>query len=162
MSSIVGLLGNFKGNDIVKMLKVSKFRGFDASGIFLDDIKLNIDLDKFNNDSNYSIGLGHNLLSIHDSEDKMSKTQPIAKDNLILVFDGVLYNFKTIKNFLNKVGIEDEINSDGEALLYLIDFYNKSNLVKAIKSAVHLIDGDYSFAIWDGKNLAIKIGRAHV
>ncbi|KZX09935.1 asparagine synthetase B [Methanobrevibacter oralis] len=155
MSSIVGLLGNFKGNDIVKMLKVSKFRGFDASGIFLDDIKLNIDLDKFNNDSNYSIGLGHNLLSIHDSEDKMSKTQPIAKDNLVLVFDGVLYNFKTIKNFLNKVGIEDEINSDGEALLYLIDFYNKSNLVKAIKSAVHLIDGDYSFAIWDGKNLAI-------
>ena len=43
MSSIVGLLGNFKGNDIVKMLKVSKFRGIDASGIFLDDIKLNID-----------------------------------------------------------------------------------------------------------------------
>ncbi|MBR1611741.1 MAG: asparagine synthetase B, partial [Methanobrevibacter sp.] len=42
MSSIVGLQGKFKGNEIIKMLKTSKHYGPDASGVYLDDIKLNI------------------------------------------------------------------------------------------------------------------------
>ena len=34
MCSIVGLQGNFKCNDIIKMLKASKNRGPDSSGVF--------------------------------------------------------------------------------------------------------------------------------
>ena len=45
MCSIVGLQGNVKVEDIVKMLKVSKNRGPDSSGIFLDEIYTDIDLD---------------------------------------------------------------------------------------------------------------------
>ena len=44
MCSIVGLQGKFKGNDIVDMLKTSKNRGPDASGVYLDEIRLNIDM----------------------------------------------------------------------------------------------------------------------
>ena len=47
MCSIVGLEGNFKANDIIKMLKVSKSRGPDSSGIYLDEIHTNINLDEF-------------------------------------------------------------------------------------------------------------------
>lgn len=36
MCSIVGLQGNFKADDLIAMLKTSKNRGKDASGIFLD------------------------------------------------------------------------------------------------------------------------------
>ena len=36
MCSIVGLQGNFKADDLIAMLKASKNRGKDASGIFLD------------------------------------------------------------------------------------------------------------------------------
>ena len=39
MCSIVGLQGNFKSNDIIKMLKTSKSRGPDSSGVYFDDIK---------------------------------------------------------------------------------------------------------------------------
>lgn len=155
MCSIVGLQGNFKGNDLIKMLKASKNRGPDASGIYLDDVKLNIDLDNFNDDNNYNIALGHNLLSIYDSGDRISPAQPVSNSNLVLVFNGEIYNFNTIRNFLGKVGVEREIKSDSEALLYLIDFFNKGGLVKAIQSSLKLIDGDYSFAVWDGENLAI-------
>ena len=42
MCSIVGLQGNVKADDIVKMLKVSKNRGPDSSGIFLDKIHTNM------------------------------------------------------------------------------------------------------------------------
>ncbi|MDO5815389.1 MAG: asparagine synthetase B [Methanobrevibacter sp.] len=155
MCSIVGLKGNFKGNDIIEMLKVSKNRGPDASGVFLDDIKLNISLDEFEDDRDYEIGFGHNLLSIYDLNERQSLPQPVANDNLVLIFNGELYNFKTIRNLVKKVGVEAEIISDSEALLYLIDFYNKGNLLKAVEMANRLIDGDYAYAVWDGENLAI-------
>ena len=156
MCSIVGLQGNFKGRDIIKMLKTSKNRGPDASGVFLDDVRLNIDLDKFRDDNDYNLAFGHNLLSIYDSYDRQSKPQPVSSDNLVLVFNGELYNFQTMRNFLSKVGVEAEITSDAEALIYLIDFYSKKlDLLKAVQSAIKLIDGDYAFAVWDDENLAI-------
>ena len=155
MCSIVGLQGNFKGNDIVQMLKTSKNRGSDGSGVYLDKIYPDINLDEFSDEGNYSLAFGHNLLSVYDSQDRQSKPQPVGNDNLTLVFNGELYNFYTIRNFLNKVGVEKEITSDSEALLYLIDFYNKGDLVKAIQNATRLIDGDYAFAVWDGENIAL-------
>ena len=156
MCSIVGLQGKVKADDIVKMLKVSKNRGPDSSGIFLDEIYTDIDLDEFSDDKDYSIAFGHNLLSIYDLNDRVSEPQPVANDNLVVVFNGEIYNFRTITNLLSKVGVEKEILSDAEALLYLIDFYNKGDLVKAIQMATKLIDGDYAFAVWDGENLAIS------
>ena len=156
MCSIVGLQGNVKAEDIVKMLKVSKNRGPDSSGIFLDEIYTDIDLDEFSDDSVYPIAFGHNLLSIYDLNERVSEPQPVANDNLTLVFNGEIYNFRTITNLLSKVGVEKEILSDAEALLYLIDFYNNGDLVKAIQMATKLIDGDYAFAVWDGENLAIS------
>lgn len=155
MCSIAGLQGKVKAEDIVKMLKASKNRGPDSSGVFLDEIYTGIDLDEFSDDNIYSIAFGHNLLSIYDLNDRVSEPQPVANENLVLVFNGEIYNFKTIRNLLSKVGVEREILSDAEALLYLIDFYNNGDLVKAIQMATKLIDGDYAFAVWDGENLAI-------
>ena len=156
MCSIVGLQGNFKGNDIVKMLKASKNRGPDSSGVCLDKIYTDIDLDEFSDDNDYEIAFGHNLLSIYDLNERVSRTQPISNDNLTMVFNGEIYNFRTMKNFLNKVGVEEEITSDSEILLYLIDFYaKKMDLLKAVQAAIRLIDGDYAFAVYDGENLAI-------
>ena len=159
MCSIVGIQGNFKGNDLIKMLKVSKNRGPDASGVYLDDVYSDIDLDNFDDDNEYEIGLGHNLLSIYDLYDRKSITQPVRNDNLVLVFNGELYNFNTIRNLLKKLGVDAEIKSDSEALLYLIDFYNNGDLLNAVEMAQKLIDGDYAFAVWDGDNLALLVER---
>ena len=156
MCSIVGLQGNVNAEDIVKMLKVSKNRGPDSSGVYLDKIYENINLDEFDYDGTCQIAFGHNLLSIYDSDTRMSKPQPVSNENLVLVFNGELYNFNTLKNFLSKVGVDAEITSDADALLYLIDFYaEKLDFLKAVQSAIKLIDGDYALAVWDSQNLAI-------
>ena len=155
MCSIVGLQGNFKGRDILRMLKSSKYRGPDSSGVWMDEIHTDIDLNAFEDDSDYEIAFGHNLLSIYDSNDRISKPQPVSNGNLVLVFNGELYNFATIRNLVKKVGVEAEIASDSEALLHLIDFYNKGDLLKAVQMAIRVIDGDYAFGVWDGENLAI-------
>ena len=85
MSSIVGLQGKFKGNDIVKMLKTSKNRGPDASGVYLGDVKLNIDLDKFSDDNEYDIAFGQNLLCVYDTNERQDLPQPVSNDKLVLV-----------------------------------------------------------------------------
>ena len=155
MCSIVGLQGKVKADDIIEMLKASRNRGPDSSGIFLDKVYTDIDLDEFQDENSYDMAFGHNLLSIYDSDDRQSLPQPLSNGNLTLVFNGEIYNFRTIVNLLSKVGVEREILSDAEALLYLIDFYNKGDLVKAIQMATRLIDGDYAFALWDGENIAL-------
>ena len=160
MSSIVGIKGKFKSDDIIQMLKVTKHRGPDSSGIYLDKLYEDINLDNFKNDNKFDIALASNLSKVYDLNDRVSKS--ICLDELVLVFDGVLYNFHTIKNLLTKVGVKKEVTSDCEALLYLIDFYNNGDLVKAIKSAVKVIDGDYSFAVFDGDNLALVRDRLGV
>ena len=121
MCSIVGLQGNVKADDIVKMLKTSKNRGPDSSGLFLDKIYTDIDLDEFSDDNEYSIAFGHNLLSIYDLNDRVSEPQPVSNGNLTLVFNGEIYNFKTITNLLSGGGVQKEILSADEALLSLID-----------------------------------------
>ena len=155
MCSIVGLQGKVKADDIIEMLKASRNRGPDSSGIFLDKVYTDIDLDEFQDENSYDMAFGHNLLSIYDSDDRQSLPQPLSNGNLTLVFNGEIYNFRTIVNLLSKVGVKREILSDAEALLFLIDFYNKGDLVKAIQMATRLIDGDYAFALWDGENIAL-------
>ena len=160
MSSIVGIKGKFKSDDIIQMLKVTKHRGPDSSGIYLDKLYEDINLDNFKNDNKFDIALASNLSKVYDLNDRVSKS--ICLDELVLVFDGVLYNFHTIKNLLTKVGVKKEVTSDCEALLHLIDFYNNGDLVKAIKSAVKVIDGDYAFAVFDGDNLTLVRDRLGV
>ena len=78
MCSIVGLQGNFKADDLIAMLKASKNRGKDASGIFLDGkIQRGIDLNDFNDKNAYPLGLGHNLLAVHNLE---NRTSPYSAD----------------------------------------------------------------------------------
>lgn len=153
MSSIVGLQGNFKRNDIISMLETSKNRGPDLSRVFLDKV---YNLEDFDCKNDYDLVLGHNLLKVYDSNNRISYPQPIKKDKLVLVFDGELYNFNTMRNFLSKVGVEETFVSDAQILINLIDFYSKKiGLLKAVESAIRLIDGDYAFAVFDGENLAI-------
>ena len=157
MCSIVGLQGNFKANDLIAMLKTSQNRGMDASGIALDnEIHKNIDLDNFNDDNSYSLGLGHNLLAIHNSKDRISHTQPIAKNNLTLVFNGEIYNYSSLKNLLAKLTKNTDISSDSELLLNLIDFYYDDDLLQAVEKTNTLLDGDYAYAVSDNTNLAIS------
>ena len=156
MSSIVGLQGKFSGNDVISMLKASKNRGPDSSAVYLDKLYDDISLEDFSDANEYDIAFGHNLLSVYDSNERISASQPLVKDNLVLVFDGEIYNFKTMKNFLAKVGVEEEMLSDAQVLLYLIDFYlKKLDLLEAVKASIRLIDGDFAFAVYDGENLAI-------
>ncbi|WP_409199371.1 asparagine synthetase B family protein [Methanobrevibacter sp. DSM 116169] len=155
MCGIAGLEGNFKGNDLLDLLKSIKHRGPDSTGIYLKEegIKNDIDLDNLDLNNNYTLAKGHNLLSIYNQDDFKKGFQPISYKNLTLVYNGEIYNTNEISDFLNL----PNDTSDDYILIKLIYFfyYKHSSLLTAMEYIFEFLDGDYAFAVYDGENLAV-------
>ncbi len=139
MCGIVGKL-NFDGkgvsNELIQNMTNSiSYRGPDDYGIWND---------------NY-IALGHRRLSIID----LSKDahQPMVSDdgNLIIVYNGEIYNFKDLRYRLINKGYTFRSSSDTEVLLYLYKEYGKDCL--------SYLRGMFAFAIWDSKNKTLFLAR---
>ena len=157
MCGIVGMAGNFNKELLESVLKSIDHRGEDYSNTFIDEEK--------------GIGLGHNLLSIFnyinenneiiDSIDE--NKQPIILNNLVLVFNGEIYNFNKLEEFLKENNDNyTESKSDSQLLANLISYYYNSNdddLLESVKSVIRQLDGDYSFAVYDKKNNNLAISR---
>jgi asparagine synthase (glutamine-hydrolysing) len=102
-------------------------RGPDASGYFMSE----------------PIGLGHRRLSIIDLD---SGEQPMfSKDkSLVIVFNGEIYNFKTIKKELEELGIQFNTQSDTEVI---IEAYQAWGMDKCLEK----LEGMFAFSLWDEK-----------
>ena len=162
MCGIVGLAGNFNEELLSVVLKSIKHRGEDYSGMYIDDENM--------------IGLGHNLLSIFNlinEDDKLydnleENKQPIILNDLVLVFNGEIYNFNKLESFL-KENCQNytESKSDSQLLANLINHYynqyidenNEDVLLKSVETVLPQLDGDYSFAIYDKKFNNIALSR---
>ena len=157
MCGIVGMAGNFNKELLDDVLKSINHRGEDYSNTFIDEEK--------------GIGLGHNLLSIFNLIDENNEIhdnleynkQPIILNNLVLVFNGEIYNFNKLEEFLKENdGNYSKSRSDSQLLANLINYYynsNDENLLESVKSVISELDGDYSFAIYDKKHNNLAISR---
>lgn len=102
-------------------------RGPDDKGIYeKDDLK-------------YSIGLGHRRLSILDLSD--AGHQPMHYDNLVMVYNGEVYNFKEIRLELESNGYNFYSDSDSEVIIKGFHFWGYDLLQK--------LNGMYAIAIYD-------------
>lgn len=115
--------------DILNMTKVISYRGPDDSSIFID---------KFDN---IFIHLGHVRLSIQDLSS--NGRQPFASNcsNYVIVYNGEVYNFKTIRQDLQQLGYRFISNTDTEVILYA---YKEWGI-----NAVEKFIGMFAFAVYD-------------
>ena len=166
MCGIVGLRGEFKAETILSMMKIIESRGMDSHGIYLKGkensvFDNNLKLSDFKDDNNlYNIGIGHNLLSIFNfyNDDNSLNLQPIKYEDLILAFNGEIYNYKEVLDFLKSNLYDDEApKTDSELLIKLLSYYyNKDyNLLNAVEHTNRIIDGDYVYSVFDGENIGI-------
>ena len=96
---------NYKDlNLIKKMSALTSSRGPDNEGFYLDE--------------HYKVA--HNRLAIIDPEARSN--QPFHFKNFILSFNGEIFNYIDLKNFLTKAGYKFETQSDTEVLIKLFDF----------------------------------------
>ena len=139
MCGIAGYYG-FKiinKNKLNITLGLMKNRGPDASGI----VKKKLGEKKL-----YFL---HSRLSIIDLGKRSN--QPFIYKNLLLVFNGEIYNYIELRNDLMNVGYKFETNSDTEVLIKSIEYFGEKVFDK--------IEGMWAFAIFDLKKNKLILSR---
>lgn len=101
--------------------------------------------------SNGRVGLAHRRLSIIDLGEQAK--QPMFTDDkeLVVVFNGEIFNYREIRRDLELRGIVFRSNSDTEVLLHLYRQHGEA--------MVNILRGMYAFAIWDAKSEQLFLAR---
>lgn len=139
MCGIVGILNVNSSTPInTSLLKqmndAVQHRGPDAHGYHIDD----------------DIGLGHRRLSIIDLE---GGKQPLYNEdeNVVVVFNGEIYNYQEIKVVLEDKGHKFKTNSDTEVIVHSWEEWGED--------CVNKFRGMFSFSVWDRVNKILFAAR---
>ncbi|WP_203258687.1 asparagine synthase (glutamine-hydrolyzing) [Hyunsoonleella ulvae] len=98
----------------------------------------------------YSVGLGMRRLSIIDLS---TGDQPMYSEDkdIVIVFNGEIYNYKKLKKELEAEGVVFNTTSDTEIILKLYEFHGTN--------AFGRLDGMFAFSIYDKKLDKVFIAR---
>jgi asparagine synthase (glutamine-hydrolysing) len=140
MCGIIGVIAkNKEGEDWLRFIKSAadqlKLRGPDSEKFFEEK----------------EIGLGHCRLTIIDLSEKADQPMADAGKRFIIIYNGEIFNFKELRKDLQQKGIVFTTNSDTEVLLSLYAMHGKEML--------HLLNGFFSFAIYDRQENSCFIAR---
>ena len=188
MCGIVGYIGYRAAQPIIlKGLQRLEYRGYDSAGIALFDgerIRLSktkgkvSDLqEKINSDQNTvgNIGIGHTRWATHGvPNDTNAHPHYSNSGDLVIIHNGIIENYASIKKELSKRGYTFQSDTDTEVLVNLIEDVQKNGgykLGKAVQIALNQVVGAYAIAVMDikkpneivaarlGSPLAIGVGE---
>lgn len=169
MCGIVGYIGKRDAYPVlIRGLKRLEYRGYDSAGVALIDKKrrLNVyktkgkvsDLEAFvsQKDVSGTIGIAHTRWATH-GEPCQANAHPhfSSSENLALIHNGIIENYATLKEKLQKKGFIFKSSTDTEVLVQLIEFFQLSNhldLLTAVQLALHEVIGAYAIAVLDKNN----------
>lgn len=127
MCGIVGFTNTIDNAETVlgEMMDRIRHRGPDAEGKYIDN----------------SVALGHRRLSIIDVSSQGD--QPILNEDgsCVIVFNGEIYNYQSIRQKLTAAGHVFRTNTDTEVLIHGYEEYGEKML--------NMLRGMFSFVIWD-------------
>ena len=168
MCGIVGYIGKKPVYDIlVNGLKKLEYRGYDSSGIMIYNDKALIkkakgkvsDLESlFTNEEEKkgSLGIGHTRWATHGPPNQIN-SHPHSSNSgeIILVHNGIIENYDSIKKILSKKGYVFHSDTDSEVLANLIEDIKKTKKIKlgkAVYYALKQVVGAYAIVVFDSNN----------
>ncbi len=164
MCGIVGYIGPDNGVEaIVDGLKRLEYRGYDSWGIAAKtDGKILIhkqvgkiggfDLKKDLPNFSGQICIGHTRWATHGGVTKENSHPHVSCDGrIVVVHNGIVENYQTLKNELDKKGHKFKSQTDTEVIAHLIEqeLKKEKDLVKAVRAALNKIEGSYALGILD-------------
>ena len=169
MCGIVGYIGERQAYSIlIKGLHRLEYRGYDSAGVALINSAghLNVfkrkgkvaDLEKFANGQDVSgnIGIGHTRWATHgEPNDVNAHPQSSQSGNIVLIHNGIIENYASIKENLEKRGHTFKSQTDTEVLIHLIEEIKEKDNIKlsyAVIAALKQVVGAYAIVVLDKNN----------
>jgi len=188
MCGIVGYIGKQEAYPIIlNGLKRLEYRGYDSAGVAIYDgtgIQLCKTKGKVSDleekvansiDISGTLGIGHTRWATHGvPNDVNSHPHYSNSGNLVIIHNGIIENYASIKQELIKRGFTFNSDTDTEVLVNLIEMIKDQEgvkLGKAVQLALNQVVGAYAIAVFDknkpdeivvaklGSPLAIGIGE---
>ncbi len=166
MCGIIGYIGEKDSKEILlDSLKRLENRGYDSAGIAIMDENNNIHIkkevgkiDHLRNEVkkhfsgiNAKIGIGHTRWATHGGvTENNAHPHTDGTGTIALVHNGIIENYKVLKQKLEQEGHIFNTETDTEILAHLIEkFYqeNDRNLQSAVTAALQLVEGTYGIAV---------------
>ncbi|ARV12102.1 glutamine--fructose-6-phosphate transaminase (isomerizing) [Gilvibacter sp. SZ-19] len=168
MCGIVGYIGHRDAYPIIlNGLRRLEYRGYDSAGIALydgNDIEMCKTKGKVEDLSKKAdvhisktghLGIGHTRWATHGVPNDINSHPHISNSgDLVLIHNGIIENYATIKKELEKRGYSFKSDTDTEVLVNLIEEIKKEEKVKlgkAVQIALNQVVGAYAIALFDRK-----------
>lgn len=134
MCGIAGFIDKTKEAQVLEEMTCAiQHRGPDDYGVFMED----------------GVALGHRRLSIIDLS--RAGHQPMHFEDLVIVFNGEIYNYKEVQNLLVQNGYWFQSSSDTEVVIKAFHCWGPD-------CVQHFI-GMFAFAVWNKKEKALHVFR---
>lgn len=137
MCGILGATGKITATtsemDFLDALDLIRHRGPDGGSVW----------------SELGVRLGHRRLAIIDLAQHAD--QPMRQGDLVIVFNGEIYNFRELRAELSALGHRFCTNSDTEVLLQAWRQWGADCLIR--------LEGMFAFALWDGAQRKLYLAR---
>lgn len=188
MCGIVGYIGHRDAYPIIiKGLQRLEYRGYDSAGVALyDGSAINLSKTKGKVDDlkskteatislKGSLGIGHTRWATHGVPNDVNSHPHLSNSGeLVIIHNGIIENYDSIKKELIKRGYIFHSDTDTEVLVNLIEEVKNQEgvkLGKAVQIALNQVVGAYAIAVFDvkkpdeivvaklGSPLAIGIGE---
>ncbi|MDG1954731.1 MAG: glutamine--fructose-6-phosphate transaminase (isomerizing) [Polaribacter sp.] len=189
MCGISGYIGYREAYPIViNGLKRLEYRGYDSAGVMMfDGEKIHLsktkgkvsDLEEITEKEPYrkegNIGIGHTRWATHGVPNDLNSHPHFSQSgDLVIVHNGIIENYDTIKKELISRGYTFQSDTDTEVLVNLIEEVKRKEnckLGKAVQIALTQVIGAYAIAVFDktkpneivvarlGSPIAIGVGK---
>ncbi|MCC8042771.1 MAG: glutamine--fructose-6-phosphate transaminase (isomerizing) [Oscillospiraceae bacterium] len=174
MCGIVGYVGKEECVDIlVNALKRLEYRGYDSAGIAVfekDRLKTVKAKGKISEGLEHLLenvgkphatsGIGHTRWATHGEPSDVN-SHPIGNGRVSIVHNGIIENYRELKDFLTAHGYGFESETDTEAAAKLLDYYYNGDPIEAISRTMKDLEGSYAMEIIfrDRKNCVYAIRK---
>jgi glutamine---fructose-6-phosphate transaminase (isomerizing) len=171
MCGIVGILGTSAvAEQLVDSLKRLEYRGYDSAGIAtleggrlerrraegkLRNLEARLRLEPLGGQT----GIGHTRWATHGKPTE-NNAHPHATDRVAVVHNGIIENFRELREALQKKGTIFKTETDTEIVLHLVDDYLRQGFkpVDAVKATLSQLRGAFALGFIFAADTDLMIG----
>lgn len=161
MCGIFGYVGMKTAEPVlIEALRTLEYRGYDSAGIFVPGygvVKAVGPIDNLANKITQTIpgssGIAHTRWATHGAPTELNAHPHKGENGRIwIVHNGIIENYRELKDVLRERGIKFETDTDTEVLAKMIESLYSGSLENAVRAALQNTRGTYGLAVMSADN----------